>query len=223
MLGTGHADSSAQSQLTGYSARGRVRGAALGVYATWLQDGDGLQGAYLDSSLQRGRFHNRVQGIGLQREQYASRNVHASLEGGYTLAAWQGAAASVHLQPGMQVQHVRHRAGRHVESNGTEVTHADGSATQARVGMRVFALHEDRGRVLQPYVAVNWLRSHGAQSLDLNGVRQRGNVPRSRYDLQAGIDLGLQGRWGMWAGVGLQHGGHGYRDLALQMGLRHAW
>ncbi len=223
MLGSGRADSSVHSQLTGYSARGRVRGTAFGIYATWLQDDDGLHGAYLDSSLQRGRFHNRVQGIGLQREQYASRTTQVSLEGGYTLAAWQGATASVHLQPGLQVQHVRHRTDRHVESNGSVVANADGSATQARAGLRVFARHEAQGRLLQPYVAVNWLRSHGAQALEFNGVRQSGDVPRSRYDLQAGVDLGLHGRWGVWGGVGLQRGDHGYRDATAQMGLRRAW
>ncbi|WP_414604932.1 autotransporter outer membrane beta-barrel domain-containing protein, partial [Stenotrophomonas sp. AR029] len=90
MLGTGRADSSAVSDLTGYSAKGRVRGSALGVYGTWLQAADGTQGAYIDAALQYGRFDNRVQGVGLAPEHYDSRMASASLETGYTFNVWQG-------------------------------------------------------------------------------------------------------------------------------------
>ena len=42
MLG-GRADSSVVSDLTGYSAKGRVRGSAVGVYGTWMQEADGTR------------------------------------------------------------------------------------------------------------------------------------------------------------------------------------
>lgn len=223
MLGSGSADSSAQSQLTHYSARGRVRGSAVGAYATWVQGGDGLHGAYLDSSLQRGRFHNRVQGIGLQREHHASRTTVASLEGGYTLAAWQGQTASIHLQPGAQLTHLRYHAGRHVESNGTVVDNAVAGGLQSRVGLRAFGRHVQPGRVLQPHVAVNWLRSPRMHALDFNGARESADLPRNRYHLQAGADLALHGRWGMWGSLDLQRGSQGYRERAVTMGMRRAW
>ncbi|KAG1316675.1 hypothetical protein G6F63_015970 [Rhizopus arrhizus] len=47
MLGSGRADNTVVSDLTGYSAKGRVRGTAVGVYGTWLQQADGSEGAAL--------------------------------------------------------------------------------------------------------------------------------------------------------------------------------
>ncbi|WP_414605138.1 autotransporter outer membrane beta-barrel domain-containing protein, partial [Stenotrophomonas pavanii] len=119
MLSSGRADSSAVSDLTGYSAKGRVRGSAVGVYGTWLQEADGTRGAYVDAALQHGRFDNRVQGIGLAPEHYDSRMTSASVESGYTFNVWQGSASALYVQPQLQLSHVDFRADRHVESNGT--------------------------------------------------------------------------------------------------------
>ncbi|WP_262246469.1 autotransporter outer membrane beta-barrel domain-containing protein, partial [Stenotrophomonas maltophilia] len=58
-------DATSSSQLTGYSARGKVNGGALGVYGNWNNDA-----LYVDASVQRGQFRNRVQGEGLAEERY---------------------------------------------------------------------------------------------------------------------------------------------------------
>ncbi|WP_262226162.1 autotransporter outer membrane beta-barrel domain-containing protein, partial [Stenotrophomonas maltophilia] len=58
-------DATSRSQLTGYSARGKVNGGALGVYGNWNNDA-----LYVDASVQRGQFRNRVQGEGLAEERY---------------------------------------------------------------------------------------------------------------------------------------------------------
>ena len=223
MLGTGRADSSAVSDLTGYSAKGRVRGSAVAVYGTWLQTADGTQGAYMDANLQYGRFDNRVQGIGLEPEHYDSRMVSASLEAGYTFNVWQGPASALYVQPQLQLNHVDFRADRHVESNGTVIDHADAGGLSGRLGVRVFGHGTAAGNTVQPYLGVNWLRGSGTSTLQFNGDTLGADVPRNRYEVQAGAELKLGQRWGAWGGVSVQHGDYGYRNVGGQLGLRMAW
>ncbi|WP_099488437.1 autotransporter outer membrane beta-barrel domain-containing protein [Stenotrophomonas maltophilia] len=223
MLGTGRADSSAVSDLTGYSAKGRVRGRAVGVYGTWLQAADGTQGAYMDANLQYGRFDNRVQGIGLEPEHYDSRAASASLETGYTFNVWQGSTSALYVQPQLQLSHVDFRSDRHVESNGTVIDHADAGGLSGRLGVRVFGHGTAAGNTVQPYLGVNWLRGSGTSTLQFNGDRLGADLPRNRYEMQAGAELKLGQRWGAWGGVSVQRGDGGYRNVGGQVGLRMAW
>ncbi|CRR66994.1 autotransporter outer membrane beta-barrel domain-containing protein [Stenotrophomonas maltophilia] len=223
MLGSGRADNRAVSRLTGYSATGRVRGNAVGVYGTWLQDTGGAQGAYVDAALQYGRFDNRVQGISLEPERYDSRMASASLETGYTFTVWQGPTSALYVQPQLQLSHVDFRADRHVERNGTVVDRADAGGLSGRVGVRVFGHGTAAGNTVQPYLGVNWLRGSGTSTLQFNGDTLGADVPRNRYEVQAGAELKLGQRWGAWGGVSVQRGDYGYRNVGGQLGLRMAW
>nr|WP_253902087.1 autotransporter outer membrane beta-barrel domain-containing protein [Stenotrophomonas maltophilia] len=223
MLGSGRADNRAVSRLTGYSATGRVRGNAVGVYGTWLQDTGGAQGAYVDAALQYGRFDNRVQGIGLEAERYDSRMASASLETGYTFTVWQGPTSALYVQPQLQLSHVDFRADRHVESNGTVVDRADAGGLSGRLGVRVFGHGTAAGNTVQPYLGVNWLRGSGSSTLQFDGETLGADVPRNRYEMQAGAELKLGQRWGAWGGVSVQRGEGGYRNVGGQVGLRMAW
>ncbi len=223
MLGSGRTDSTVVSELTGYSAKGRVRGNAVGVYGTWMQDADGTQGAYIDANLQYGRFDNRVKGVGLEPEQYDSRMASASLEAGYTFNVWQGASSQLYLQPQLQLSYADFRADRHVEHNGTVIDRADAGGLNGRVGVRVFGGGTAAGNVVQPYMGVNWLRGSGTSALQFNGDRLGADVPRNRYEVQAGAQLKLGQRWSAWGDLSVQRGDHGYRNVGGQVGLRMAW
>lgn len=223
MLGSGRADSSVVSQLTGYGAKGRVRGNAVGVYGTWLQNGGGDEGAYVDANVQVGHFDNRVHGVGLEHENYDARMASASLESGHTFNVWQGASSALYLQPQLQLSYVDFRADRHVESNGTVVDGSDAGGFSGRVGVRAFGRSTAAGNMVQPYLGVNWLRSSGASTLHFNGQTLGADVPRNRYEVQAGAELKLGQRWGMWGGLTVQRGDHGYRNVGGQMGMRVAW
>ncbi|WP_191862983.1 autotransporter outer membrane beta-barrel domain-containing protein [Stenotrophomonas sp. AS012628] len=223
MLGNGRADSSVLSELTGYSAKGRVRGTALGVYGTWLQDAEGTGGAYVDAAMQFGRFDNRVQGIGLEPEHYDARVATASLEMGHTFNVRQGAGSSFYVQPQLQLTYADYRADRHVESNGTVVDHADAGGLSGRLGVRVFGHGIAGGNTVQPYLGVNWLRGSGTSTLQFNDDTLGADVPRNRYEMQAGAELKLGQRWGAWGGLSVQRGDHGYRNVGGQVGVRMAW
>jgi len=223
VLGSGRADNTVASDLTGYTAKGRVRGAAVGVYGTWLQQSDGSEGAYLDAQLQFGRFSNRVQGVALDREDYDSRTRSASLEGGYTFNVWQGASSSLYVQPQLQLTYTDYNANRHVESNGTVIDGAEAGGLAGRVGVRAFGQRAGMGSVVQPYVGVNWLRGNGRNAIDFRGETLRAELPRNRYEVQAGAELKISHRLGAWGGLNVQRGDHGYRDVSAQVGMRLGW
>lgn len=223
MLGSGRADNTVVSDLTGYSAKGRVRGTAVGVYGTWLQQADGSEGAYVDAQLQYGRFSNRVQGVALDQESYDSRMRSGSLEGGYTFNVWQGASSNVYVQPQMQLTYTDYSADRHVESNGTVVDGAEAGGLAGRVGVRAFGQRAGMGTLVQPYLGVNWLRSSGRNAIDFRGETLRADLPRNRYEVQAGAELKISQRLGAWGGLSMQRGDHGYRDVGGQVGVRLAW
>ncbi|WP_414492695.1 autotransporter outer membrane beta-barrel domain-containing protein, partial [Stenotrophomonas maltophilia] len=223
MLGNGRADSSVVSALTGYSAKGRVRGTAVGVYGTWLQQGDAGIGAYVDANLQYGRFDNRVQGVGLEAENYDSHMASVALEGGYTFNVWHGAASTLYVQPQLQLNYVDFHSDRHVETNGTVIDRADAGGLSGRVGVRVFGHCTGVDSILQPYAAMNWLRGSGHSRVDFNQDVLGADVPRNRYEVQAGAELKLGQRWGAWGGMTVQRGDHGYRNVGGQLGVRMAW
>ncbi|HGM7337544.1 TPA: autotransporter outer membrane beta-barrel domain-containing protein [Stenotrophomonas maltophilia] len=223
MLGSGRADNTVVSGLTGYSAKGRVRGTAVGVYGTWLQQADGSEGAYVDAQLQYGRFSNRVHGIALDQESYDSRMRSGSLEGGYTFNVWQGASSNVYVQPQMQLTYTDYSADRHVESNGTVVDGAEAGGLAGRVGVRAFGQRAGMGTLVQPYLGVNWLRSSGRNAIDFRGETLQADLPRNRYEVQAGAELKISQRLGAWGGLSMQRGDHGYRDVGGQVGVRLAW
>ncbi|WP_448133002.1 autotransporter family protein [Stenotrophomonas rhizophila] len=222
-LGSGRADSTVVSTLTGYTAKGRVRGTAIGAYATWLQRPGHVEGAYLDASVQRGRFDNRVDGVDLPREQYDARVLNTSVEGGYTFNVWQGPHAALYVQPQLQLSHVHHRVDRHVERNGTRIDNADSSGVSGRLGVRVFGHDMRAGNIVQPYMAVNWLRGMRASTLDFNGETLGADVPRDRYEVQAGAELKLGQRWSAWGGMSVQRGAYDYRNVGGQLGMRVRW
>jgi len=223
MLGSGRADNTVASRLTGYSAKGRVQGTAVGMYGTWLQQADGTDGAYVDAQLQYGRFSNRVQGDALARERYDACTRSGSLEGGYTFAVRQGASSNLYVQPQVQLTYTAYDADRHVESNGTVVDGAEAGGLAGRVGVRVFGQRAGMGTVVQPYASVNWLRSSGRNAVDFRAETLRADLPRNRYEVQAGAELKISQRMSAWGGLSVERGDHGYRNVNAQVGVRLSW
>ncbi|MCI1075601.1 autotransporter outer membrane beta-barrel domain-containing protein [Stenotrophomonas maltophilia] len=223
MLGAGYGSHDVTSDLTEYQAKGRLRGTAAGVYSTWRQNPVQGNGLYLDASIQFARFDNRVQGDGLARETYDSRATLGSLEAGYTVPVWKGAGSTLYLQPQVQLEHVHYRADRHVEATGTVVDNDQAGGWEGRAGFRLFGRGNQGSAVVQPFVALNWLRGPRTNSLDFNGETLGADVPRNRYEVQAGAELQLGTHWAAWGSASVQRGDDDYRSVAGQLGVRMAW
>ncbi|WP_256777335.1 MULTISPECIES: autotransporter outer membrane beta-barrel domain-containing protein [unclassified Stenotrophomonas] len=223
LLAAGQASTDVRSHLSGYSATGTVKGAALGIYATWMQRPDVEEGAYLDSWLQHGRYRTTVQGIGLGKERQDARTHAASLEAGYAWKLRLRDSAMLLVQPQLQLTYADYRAERLVEHNGTQVATGAAGGLSSRLGVRVMGDVRNEDRRVQPFVSAHWLRDSSRNSVWMDDTRIEGAVPKNRYELRGGAMLQLGTRWSAWADLGLQRGDNAYRSVSAQMGLKARW
>ena len=224
MLGGGRANNTVTSRETGYSAKGKVEGQAIGVYVSWLQDPAQTTGLYVDGWAQYAQFKNTVQGDALAKERYDSDATTASVEAGYSFKVLDSATTAMFVEPQLQLSYTDFSADRHVETNGTVIDGSDAGGLTSRVGVRVFGhANSSIGNRVQPFVAVNWIHGADDNSLRFDGDRLEGGLPKDRYEAKAGASLQLGQRWTAWGDMGVQKGQGGYRDVAGQIGLRASW
>lgn len=219
MFTAGQADAQSRSQLTGYSARGKVEGGALGVYGNWSTDA-----LYVDASVQRGQFRNRVQGEGLGEERYDSDIWQSSLEAGYRFDIGQIGTTALRLQPELQLVYTDARTDRHEENNGTVVRSVGDDGLSGRLGLRLQG--ESRatvGAAVSPYLAVNWYRDGSSNGMAFDEDVLQASVPRNRYEVSAGGRVDFRSGLSGWGGLGVMRGDHGYREATANVSVAYRW
>jgi autotransporter family porin len=221
MAAIGQSDTRGTSLLTRYSARGRVKGAAGGLYGG-LRTGDGT---YLRGWMQYAHFNQRVEGDALATERYGSGTLTASVEAGHRWRKTLNRDTDVYLEPQAQVVATRLRGGTHTETNGTRVTPLHASGSTARVGMRAAARwHTPGGHVASPYVAGSWLRRLGRlDATQFDTAPFADGVPRNAYALKLGLSMLRNDGWRLWGDVETRFGVHRYRRVAGTLGVRKNW
>ncbi len=224
MGGWGRANSHVGSELTGYSAKGRVTGYNLGVYGTWFANAGSGAGLYVDGSVQGGRFSNRVEGDYLPRESYDSQSMSASIEGGYAIALLANETTELYLQPQAQMIYTGYKADRHVESNGTVFTSEDAGGWTSRVGARLYGNAAGAGiNRIQPFLELNWWHADEGDSIALGGQRVDWDLPQDVYEAKLGAQIELGAKWSGWGNIGAQSGAGEFRTVDGQVGLMRRW
>ncbi|TFZ47203.1 autotransporter outer membrane beta-barrel domain-containing protein [Stenotrophomonas maltophilia] len=212
-------DATSRSQLTGYSARGRVNGGALGVYGNWSNDA-----LYVDANVQRGQFRNRVQGEGLAEERYDSDIWQSSLEAGYRFGIGQIGSTALSLQPELQLVYTDANTDRHEETNGTVVRSLGDSGLSGRVGLRLQGEGRSAaGASVSPYVVANWYRDGASNGMAFDDEALKASVPRNRYELNAGARVDFRSGLSAWGGFGVMRGDHGYREATANLSVAYKW
>ncbi|WP_282297612.1 autotransporter outer membrane beta-barrel domain-containing protein [Stenotrophomonas sp. PS02289] len=226
MVGSGNASSTSTSELTGYYARGKVKGNAVGVYGTWrtAAGADPYAGLYVDGSVQRVMFRNEVEGAALATERYDSRAWQSAVEVGYAFAISRGPNSSVFVEPQLQVGYSRWDSLQHTERNGTVVRAEDASGAFGRAGVRISGVTRWGGSAaeVQPYVAASWLRNASNPYVRMDDEAVDARIPRQRGEFSAGASVRFPGGFGAWAGLTLQRGS-GYHQRSAQLGLSYRW
>lgn len=212
-------DATSRSQLTGYSARGKVNGGALGMYGNWSNDA-----LYVDASVQRGQFRNRVQGEGLAEERYDSDLWQSSLEAGYRFGIGQIGSTALSLQPELQLVYTDASTDRHEETNGTVVRSLGDSGLSGRMGLRLQGEgHSAAGASVSPYVVANWYRDGASNGMAFDDEALKASVPRNRYELNAGARVDFRSGLSAWGGFGVMRGDHGYREATANLSVAYKW
>ncbi len=211
--------STSRSDITGYSARGKLDGGALGVYGNWANDA-----LYVDASVQRGQFRNRVQGEGLAEERYDSDLWQSSLEAGYRIGIGQIGSTALSLQPELQLVYTDAKTDVHTEANGTVVRAAGNSGLSGRAGLRLQG--ESRSAVgasVSPYLAANWYRDSAGNGIAFDDEVLKAGIPRNRYELSAGAQIQFRSGLSARGGFGVMHGDSGYREATGSLSVAYRW
>lgn len=226
MLSTGNATSTSTNELTGYYARGKVKGEALGLYGT-LRAGNGADpyaGFYLDGSLQRAQFRNRVEGIGLADERYDSRAWQGAVEAGYAFRVGGASNGGIYLEPQLQVGYNRWDNARHTEVNGTVFTTENANGVFGRAGLRLSGVTRwgNGAAEVQPYLTANWLHTRSESQIRMDDEVVDARIPRNRGEFSAGASLKFANGVGAWGGLSLQKAS-GFHQTSAQVGLSYSW
>ncbi|WP_325166825.1 MULTISPECIES: autotransporter outer membrane beta-barrel domain-containing protein [unclassified Stenotrophomonas] len=226
MLSTGNASSTSTNELTGYYARGKVKGEAVGLYGTWRggNGADPYAGFYLDGSVQRAQFRNRVEGIGLASERYDSRAWQGAVETGYAFRLGGASNGGIFLEPQLQVGYSRWDDDRHTETNGTVVGTENADGLFGRAGVRLSGVTRwgNGAAEVQPYLAANWLHTRAESQISMDDEVVDARIPRSRGEFSAGASVKFGSGVGVWGGLSLQRAS-GYHQNAAQGGVSYSW
>lgn len=225
-LASGHATSTSTNRLSGYYARGKVMGTALGVYGTWrpARSAEAYEGLYVDGSVQRVHVRNRVEGVALAPERYGSRGWQSTLEAGYVIRMGSAVGGGIFLEPQVQLGYNHWDDLRHTEVNGTEVTARNVQGLHGRVGLRLSGVTRGDAATpqVQPYLAANWLRTRAHSQVWMDNEQVVARIPSSRAEVSAGAWLKLSNGLGAWAALARQQAG-GYHLTSAQLGVRYHW
>lgn len=220
LMGTvAQSSATSRSDVTGYSARGKVEGGALGVYGNWSTDA-----LYVDASVQRGQFRNRVQGEGLAEERYDSDIWQSSLEAGYRFNIGQIGNTALRLQPELQLVYTDAKTDVHTETNGTVVRAAGNSGLSGRAGLRLQGESRSAaGASVSPYLAANWYRDGAGNGIAFDDEVLKAGIPRNRYELSAGARVDFRSGFSAWGGFGVMRGDSGYREATANLSVAYKW
>jgi autotransporter family porin len=220
VMGTAaRSSATSRSDVTGFNARGKVEGGALGVYGNWANDA-----MYVDASVQRGQFRNRVQGEGLAEERYDSDIWQSSLEAGYRFGIGQIGTTALSLQPELQLVYTDAKTDVHTETNGTVVRAAGDSGLSGRAGLRLQGESRSAaGASVSPYLAANWYRDGAGNGIAFDDEVLKAGIPRNRYELSAGARVEFRSGFSAWGGFGVMRGDSGYREATANLSVAYKW
>lgn len=201
MAGYANQHSNTQSNRVGYKSDGRISGYSAGLYATWYQNDANKTGAYVDSWALYNWFDNSVSSDNRSADDYDSRGVTASVEGGYTFEAGtfsgsEGTLNTWYVQPQAQITWMGVKDSDHTRKDGTRIeTEGDGNV-QTRLGVKTYLnSHHQRDdgkqREFQPYIEANWINNSKVYAVKMNG-QTVGREGASRYARPLSLSLPLQ-------------------------------
>ncbi|WP_131728838.1 autotransporter outer membrane beta-barrel domain-containing protein [Achromobacter xylosoxidans] len=223
MAGYGSQHSKARGSMSGYQSRGDITGYSAGVYGTWYQDARTRAGLYVDGWALFNRFDNTVKGDGLDKEQYTSQGVTASVEAGYLFEAGSHTTGSgrenrFYVRPQAQVLWSGVTAGDYTERSGTKVQGGSSGNVRTRLGARL-SLASTRpsagpGRTgqVEVFLDANWLHAANPYGVTMDDTRSVVQGGRNVVELRAGVEGRLTDRLSLSADMTQRQGSGGYRD-----------
>ncbi|WP_223510114.1 AIDA-I family autotransporter adhesin YfaL/EhaC [Rahnella sp. GSA61A] len=217
-----HGDST--SVLTGRKSDNDSQGYAVGLTASWYQNAQDHQGAYLDSWMQYAWFDNSVSEDGTGDDNYHSSGLSASLEGGYRFTLMQGNQWNWTVQPQAQVIYQGVKQKDFTASNQSKVAQQGDNNVQTRLGLRSeWDIHPSPTLHLRPFVEANYRHNSAETSLNVDGVNFTDNTAKDSAELSTGISGNLGENTTLWGKVGQQEGSDDFSQTEASVGVSIRW
>ncbi|MBK0004499.1 autotransporter outer membrane beta-barrel domain-containing protein [Erwinia sp. S38] len=228
LAGYGHGHNTTTSRVTGYRAKGNVRGYTTGVYGTWYAEGTDEHGLYVDTLVQYSWFKNKVKGDDIRREHYDSDGVSTSLETGYVIPVSQSERSGFYLQPLAQITWSGISADNHTEKNGTRVIGKTDNNVRSRLGMKAFAKghssqDQGAGREFKPFIETNWIHNTRNNSVSMDGVDVTQSGTRNIAEAKLGIEGDFNQQLRLTGTIGHQMGDHSWTDTSAAIGIKYSF
>ena len=223
MAAYGRTSGDTRSQISHYSAKNTINGYSAGLYGTWYQNADSLNGAYVDGWMQYSWFDAKVHGEQLASENYHMNGLSASLETGYRIEVRQNRQSNLFITPQAQVTWNGVKPGTHRETNGTRV-HSNGSGNvQTRLGVKfsLDSLQADSSKLFTVYGEANWLYNTKNINVTMGGVEVRQTGSRNIGEVKIGLEGQLNQHLSVWVNAAQQLGSSGYRDTSANIGIKY--
>ncbi|WP_392564864.1 autotransporter outer membrane beta-barrel domain-containing protein [Orbus wheelerorum] len=225
MAAYGKADSKLNSRFISYKAQSRIDGYSLGIYGTWYQNMQTLNGIYVDSWLQYSWLDAKVNGQNMAQESYDMDGFSASIEAGYRLPVYQGLYGNIFITPQSQVIWNGITADDHRERNGTIVSSSGEDNIQTRLGIKLSLdgiddKDKDADKLFTVYTEANWIHNSKQAGAVLDGIEVKQSGSRNVGELKLGIEGKLNSNLNIWGNLSHQQGGNKYKDSALTLGIK---
>ncbi|KYV71389.1 autotransporter [Escherichia coli] len=205
----------------------------LSVAGRWYQNDANKTGAYVDSWALYNWFDNSVSSDNRSADDYDSRGVTASVEGGYTFEAgtFSGSEETLntwYVQPQAQITWMGVKDSDHTRKDGTRIeTEGDGNV-QTRLGVKTYLnSHHQRDdgkqREFQPYIEANWINNSKVYAVKMNGQTVGREGARNLGEVRTGVEAKVNNNLSLWGNVGVQLGDKGYSDTQGMLGVKYSW
>ncbi|HAW8046639.1 TPA: autotransporter outer membrane beta-barrel domain-containing protein [Escherichia coli] len=166
-------------------------------------------------------------------DDYDSRGVTASVEGGYTFEAGtfsgsEGTLNTWYVQPQAQITWMGVKDSDHTRKDGTRIeTEGDGNV-QTRLGVKTYLnSHHQRDdgkqREFQPYIEANWINNSKVYAVKMNGQTVGREGARNLGEVRTGVEAKVNNNLSLWGNVGVQLGDKGYSDTQGMLGVKYSW
>ncbi|EFA1359337.1 autotransporter outer membrane beta-barrel domain-containing protein [Escherichia coli] len=178
-------------------------------------------------------FDNSVSSDNRSADDYDSRGVTASVEGGYTFEAGtfsgsEGTLNTWYVQPQAQITWMGVKDSDHTRKDGTRIeTEGDGNV-QTRLGVKTYLnSHHQRDdgkqREFQPYIEANWINNSKVYAVKMNGQTVGHEGARNLGEVRTGVEAKVNNNLSLWGNVGVQLGDKGYSDTQGMLGVKYSW
>lgn len=221
--GYGNASSEVTSKATNSKSKADIRGYQVGVYASFLPEGDQM-GPYVDSWAYYARYDNKLKGLNNEESKFDANGYGASIEAGYTLPVYgMSNGKNVIIEPHAQVTYSKVDNDNFTDVNGSTFANNESKGVSTRLGARVYTQAPDSAEGLNPFLEANWLHNGMDNAVDVNGTKASTKIGENVGEVKMGAQGKINENLSVWSHVGGQFGEEGYKNYNFQIGFGMRW